>query len=49
MDKTDKMPTMAPLSLLKKVSVENEFSVWFHNQNNQLLRVDISSRNLTVS
>ncbi len=49
MDKSDKMSIGAPLSLLGKVSVQSEFSVWFCDQNSRLVKIDLFSGNLTVS
>ncbi len=49
MDKLDKISTALPTSLLRQVSVQNQFSVWFSDQNNKLVKVNLSSGNLTVS
>ena len=49
MDKSDKNSTVAPTSLLNQVSVQNAYSVWFCDQYNQLIKIDLSAGNLTVS
>lgn len=49
MDKTDKIITGAPMSLLGQVPVQNEFSVWFSDHNGRLIQVSLGSGNLTVS
>lgn len=38
-----------PTSLLIRLPVQNQFSVWFSDDMNRLLKVDLSSGNLSVS
>lgn len=49
MDPSHKMLISVPMSLLNRVSVQNQYSVWFCDQNNNLIKVDLFSGNLTVS
>ena len=49
MDHPDKISHLAPMSLLNQVSVQNEYSVWFCDQNNNLIKIYLFSGNLTVS
>lgn len=49
MDSSQKKLISAPMSLLNQVSVQNQYSVWFCDQNNNLIKVDLFSGNLTVS
>ena len=49
MDPSNKTLISAPMSLLNQVSVQNQYSVWFCDQNNNLIKVDLFSGNLTVS
>jgi hypothetical protein len=49
MDHPDKISHPAPMSLLNQVSVQNDYSVWFCDQNNNLIKIDLFSGNLTVS
>lgn len=49
MDKSEKINRGAPMSLLNQVSVQNQFSVWFCDQNGKLVEVSLGCGNLTVS
>jgi hypothetical protein len=49
MDHLDKISHPVPTSLLNQVSVLNEYSVWFIDQKNNLIKIDLFSGNLTVS
>jgi hypothetical protein len=49
MDKSEKISRGAPMSLLRQVSEQNEFSVWFCDQYGKLVEVSLGCGNLTVS